>query len=87
MSFGQMPIANGFLNADDTTGEYFFELAPAFCEQCGMFQIMEQPDPTKMFHGEYAFYSSTSRYMRAHFERFAQSVIGAAWRPYRSVRN
>lgn len=76
MSFGRMPIANGFLGADDVPGEYFFELAPAFCEQCGMFQIMEQPDPTKMFHGEYAFYSSTSRYMQAHFERFAHSVIG-----------
>lgn len=71
-----MPIANGFLSAKDIAGEYFFELAPAFCEQCGMFQIVEQPDPTKMFHGEYAFYSSTSRYMQAHFERFAHSVVG-----------
>jgi len=76
MSFGRMPIANGFLNADDIAGEYFFELAPAFCEQCGMFQIVEQPDPTRMFHGEYAFYSSMSRYMQAHFERFAHYVIG-----------
>lgn len=76
MSFGRMPIANGFLSAKDVGDEYFFELAPAFCDQCGMFQIMEQPDPTKMFHGEYAFYSSTSRYMQAHFERFAQSVMG-----------
>jgi methylation protein EvaC len=76
MSFGRMPIANGFLNADDIANEYFFELAPAFCEQCGMFQIVEQPDSTKMFHGEYAFYSSTSRYMQTHFERFAHSVIG-----------
>ena len=86
MSFGRMPIANGFLNAGDIADEYFFELAPAFCEQCGMFQIVEQPDPAKMFHGEYAFYSSTSRYMQAHFERFAHSVIGSARRPCRSVR-
>lgn len=76
MSFGRMPIANGFLSADNVASEYFFELAPAFCEQCGMFQIVEQPDPTKMFHGEYAFYSSTSRHMQAHFERFAHYVTG-----------
>jgi methylation protein EvaC len=76
MSFGRMPIANGFLSAKDTASEYFFGLAPAFCGECGMFQIMEQPDPTKMFHGEYAFYSSTSRYMQAHFERFAHSALG-----------
>ena len=76
MSFGKMPIANGFLTESEIAGEYFFELAPAFCEQCGMFQIVEQPEPEKMFHEQYAFYSSTSRYMQAHFERFAKSVIG-----------
>src|SRR5690348_2400001 len=75
MSFGRMPIANGFLRPDETGNEYFFELAPAFCETCGMFQLLEQPDPEKMFHEQYAFYSSTSRYMQAHFEAFALSVI------------
>ncbi len=33
MSFGRMPIANGFLRPDQTSDEYFFELAPAFCER------------------------------------------------------
>ncbi len=75
MSFGRMPIANGFLTESEIPNEYFFELAPAFCEPCGMFQIMEQPQPDKMFHAQYAFYSSTSRYMQAHFEAFAHSVM------------
>ena len=75
MSFGRMPIANGFLTAEEIPGEYFFELSPAFCEACGMFQLVEQPQPDKMFHGNYAFYSSTSRYMQVHFEKFAQSVM------------
>jgi methylation protein EvaC len=73
-----MPIANGFLTAAEIPNEYFFELAPAFCEPCGMFQLVEQPQPDKMFHGQYAFYSSTSRYMQAHFEAFAQSVMNGA---------
>ena len=77
MSFGRMPIANGFLTANEIASEYFFDLAPAFCEQCGMFQIVEQPQPDKMFHAQYAFYSSTSRYMQAHFEKFANAVKGA----------
>jgi methylation protein EvaC len=77
MSFGRMPIANGFLRPDKTENEYFFELAPAFCEVCGMFQLLEQPDPQKMFHEQYAFYSSTSRYMQAHFEAFAHAVINS----------
>jgi len=75
MSFGRMPIANGFLTTSEIPSEYFFELAPAFCERCGMFQIAEQPEPDKMFHAQYAFYSSTSRYMQMHFERFAGAVI------------
>jgi methylation protein EvaC len=75
MSFGRMPIANGFLRPDQTESEYFFELAPAFCEACGMFQLLEQPDPQKLFHEQYAFYSSTSRYMQGHFEAFAHAVI------------
>jgi methylation protein EvaC len=75
MSFGRMPIANGFLAPDEIAHEYFFELAPAFCDACGMFQIVEQPDPGRMFHDQYAFYSSTSRYMQAHFEDFAKAVI------------
>jgi methylation protein EvaC len=70
-----MPIANGFLKPDQTKNEYFYELAPAFCEACGMFQLLEQPHPQKMFHEQYAFYSSTSLYMQAHFEAFAHAVI------------
>lgn len=75
MSFGRMPIANGFLTESEVANEYFFDLAPAFCEQCGMFQIVEQPEPDRMFHAQYAFYSSTSRDMQAHFQRFANVVI------------
>jgi methylation protein EvaC len=77
MSFGRMPIANGFLNREDIPNEHFFELAPVFCETCGMFQLLEQPQPDKMFHANYAFFSSTSRYMQMHFEKFATSVVGS----------
>ena len=70
-----MPIANGFLTDREVADEYFFELAPAFCNECGMFQLMEQPNPERMFHAQYAFYSSTSRYMQLHFESFAKFVM------------
>lgn len=75
MSFGKMPIANGFLTADQFGEEYFFELAPSFCSNCRMFQIIEQPDAEKMFHENYAFFSSTSRYMQTHFKAFAEMVM------------
>jgi methylation protein EvaC len=75
MSFGKMPIANGFLTPEDINNEYFFELAPAYCERCHMFQLIDQPPPEKMFHRSYAFYSSTSNYMKAHFAEFAKLVM------------
>ena len=75
MSFGKMPIANGFLTSDQIQNEYFFELAPAFCSYCGMFQLIEQPERQKMFHKNYAFFSSTSNYMQAHFKQFSEMVI------------
>jgi methylation protein EvaC len=75
MSFGQQPIANGFLTPGQPVDEYFFDLAPAYCGTCSMVQIVDQPAPEKMFHGQYAFFSSTSRYMQQHFARFAGSVM------------
>ena len=43
MSFGKMPIANGFLNPEDFAMEYFYELKPVFCSNSLTFQIAEQP--------------------------------------------
>lgn len=74
MTFGNMPIANGFLTPDQFQDEYFFELKPVFCETCGTFQLAEQPAPGKMFHGQYAFYSRTSQYMVRHFQQYAEWV-------------
>jgi methylation protein EvaC len=75
MSFGRMSLANGFLPADRFSEEYFFDLSVAFCSNCTMVQLVEQPAPEKMFHGEYAFFSGTSSGMAAHFEKFASHVI------------
>lgn len=74
MTFGKMPIANAFLEPADIRVEYFYELAPAVCEKCGMFQLMEQPDPKRMFHDNYAFYTGTSKGMDKHFSDWAHSL-------------
>jgi len=76
MSFGKMPIANGFLKKDQFGEEYFFELKVASCPECGMFQLIEQPDRTKMFNENYAFFSGTSKNMAVHFQEFAKHLKG-----------
>ena len=74
MSFGRMPIANGFLSPEEFDAEYFFELRVAFCDRCQMVQLMEQPLREQMFHEHYAFFSSTSVRMAEHFRAYAAFV-------------
>ncbi|HBS51498.1 MAG TPA: SAM-dependent methyltransferase [Coxiellaceae bacterium] len=75
ISFGNMPIANGFLKQKDFLKEYFFDLAVSFCPTCKMFQLIEQPDPKMMFHENYAFFSSTSKAMAEHFKKMANDYL------------
>lgn len=74
MSYGKMPIANGFLTPEEFKDEYFFELKPAFCDRCFTFQLEEQPAPELMFHDQYAFFSRTSKFMQSHFKTYADWV-------------
>jgi methylation protein EvaC len=74
MSFGKMPIANGFLNENEFSNEFFFEMKTAFCDKCFTFQLVDQPDPKKMFHENYAFFSRQSKKMQEHFKKYADWV-------------
>ena len=65
VNFGQMPIANAF-NRDPYSGT-LFNLAGAVCQNCWLFQLIEQPDAKEMFHDQYAFMTGTSNYMIEHF--------------------
>ena len=74
MSFGRMPIANGFLTRDEFAREFFFELKVGFCNSCSMVQLTELVDEQQLFHGAYPFFSSTSRGMTNHFAQFSDFV-------------
>lgn len=74
ISFGRMPIANGFLSPENFATEYFFDLQVACCGHCGMVQLLEQPAREQMFNEHYAFYSGTSQGMKIHFQEFAEQV-------------
>ena len=76
MSFGQQPMANALVaptraHADQLT----YELAPAICSVCGLFQLLEQPAATSMFTEQYPFFTGSSQFMANHFETFAQDLI------------
>lgn len=67
-----MPIANGFLKKKDFKKEYFFNLSVSFSEKISLFQLDEHPNPNKMFHKGYPFYTSSSNYMKYHFKKYAE---------------
>lgn len=71
VSFGRMPIANGFLRPESFASEYFFDLAVGYCASCHMVQTTELVDPARLFHAQYAYFSSLSTGMGRHFEGFA----------------
>ena len=74
VDFGHMPIANAFATKEQIKNEYTFPMKVGFCGKCNMVQLVEQPEREKMFHENYAFFSSTSNYMKEHFKLFANSV-------------
>ena len=77
VDFGRQPLGNGFLLPEQFSQEFFYPMAIGFCETGCMVQLIEQPSPQRMFHEQYAFYSSTSQYMERHFREFAQQVMRA----------
>ncbi|MGK7344881.1 MAG: methyltransferase domain-containing protein [Candidatus Nitrospinota bacterium M3_3B_026] len=76
LDFGKQPIANAFIPPEQVGGdEYFFGMRLAFCPSCFLVQLVEQPSREMMFHENYAYFSSISRYMAEHFRRFALMVM------------
>jgi methylation protein EvaC len=73
-SFGMMPIANGF-QTEKNFNLYEFELATSFCDTCKLFQLINQPDRTLMFHKNYPFFSSSSNFMIEHFRKLVSDSI------------
>ena len=71
MSFGKMPLANGFLVEKQFKSEFFFEMEVGFSEELSLFQLNDYPKPELMFNERYPFYTGSSEYMKKHFKLFA----------------
>ena len=74
MSFGKMPLANGFLKKEEFEKEFFFEMEVGFSDKLSLFQLNDFPNPKKMFNKEYPFYSGSSSYMKSHFRSYAEWI-------------
>ena len=74
MSFGNMPIANGFIHKENFNKEFFFKMEVGFSDQLSLFQLNDHPKPESMFNDNYPFYTGSSEYMKAHFKNFSEFV-------------
>ena len=71
MSFGRMPIANGFIEKKDFENEFFYDMEVGFSEDLSLFQLNDHPKPEAMFNDTYPFFSGSSEYMKTHFKIYA----------------
>jgi len=74
MSFGKMPIANGFIKKKDFNKEFFFKMEVGFNEELSLFQLNDHPKPEKMFNQNYPFFTGSSEYMKVHFKNYANFI-------------
>jgi SAM-dependent methyltransferase len=75
VDFGKMPIANGFLTPDQFDSEYFFNMILGYDPKTYAIGLINKVPPEKMFHENYAFFSSTSKGMQIHFKDTAQKLL------------
>ena len=74
MSFGLMPIANGFLKKDYFKKEFRFNMEVGFSKEISLFQLNDHPKPKLMFNKDYPFFTSSSKYMIKHFKNYSNWV-------------
>ena len=70
MSFGKMPIANGFLKKKDFKKEFFYNLKVGFNEKNYLFQVGDHPKSNQIFNNKYPFFTHKSKFMSNHFKEF-----------------
>ena len=75
LSLGDMPLANGLLDARDLgSREDRYPLELVFCPSCSLVQILETVPPAKLF-GEYIYFSSYSDTMVDHARRLVEELV------------
>ena len=74
MSFGKMPIANGFLKKKDFKKEYFFNMEVGFSKDISLFQLNSHPKPKMMFNKNYPFFTGSSKGMIDHFRKYSEWI-------------
>ena len=76
LDLGKQPIANGFLDEDQFSDEFFYNLSVGFDGDTSLVTHMNYVEPTLMFNDEYSYRGSMSKTMRNHFREFSKYIKG-----------
>lgn len=74
LKLGKQPIANRFLDQNDISNEFFYDLNVGLDKDTGLVTQMDYVDAPLMFNKEYAYRGSMSKTMVNHFASFSLSV-------------
>lgn len=74
LSFGDMPLAGGFLLKSDLESDQSYPMTIVFCRSCYEVQIQEIVPPSLLFT-DYRYTSSTTKTLRDHFKAYAAEMF------------
>ena len=75
MTFGEMPLANGFLKKKDFKKEKFYNLDIGFNEKISLFQVLGVPKFSNTVYKNYPFFTNKSTYMIKHFKKVIYKIV------------
>ncbi|HYU64815.1 MAG TPA: methyltransferase domain-containing protein [Candidatus Paceibacterota bacterium] len=75
IDFGRMPIANAFLTPEQFADEYFYHMVLGYDSKTKAVGLVHTVPLEKMFHENYAYFSSTSKGMQKHFRETAEKLL------------
>jgi methylation protein EvaC len=76
INLGYQPVAQAFILPGESHDRPAYELKPAVCTSCSLFQLVELPESETLFHAAYPYFTGTSQLMSEHFERWAEHLMG-----------
>src|SRR3989344_4399571 len=74
LSLGEHPPVDNFTDAAHIKDEKRYPLDVYFCGACNLVQLLDVVAEDKLFHGEYAYFSSASAPLVEHFRSYADDI-------------
>lgn len=75
LDLGRQPLSDTFVDPEDTSGGFVYELRVGRCGDCTMVQLVEEVPREMMFTADYPFFTASSTRMVEHFTRTAQWLL------------